>query len=265
MAASVAAFGAAAGLETFVLVKQDLGEEKLAPIAIYGPRLLRVQGPYDRLYDESLRLGEELGIYFMNSDVAMRVAGSRTIAFELCEQCGVVDWVVVPVSAGGNFRGIVQGFRDFKRLGLIDRMPRFICAQASGCVPIVKAFDAGCDHVEPFEGPQTIAHAIENPFPPSGNRVLKLLRETNGLALAVSDDAILSAQGELARMGLFVQPASAVPLAALRLARRCGIIKAGSRVALIATGSGLKYTAALARHQISWQDCSLDDVAEFLA
>ena len=134
MAASVAAYGAAAGLETVILVKGDLAEEKMAPIAIYGPRLIRVQGAYDGLYAESIRIGAEQGIYFMNSDVPFRVAGSRTIAFEIFEQTDgcLPDRVIVPTSAGGNIRGIINGFMDLKAAGLADRVPGFICAQAAG-------------------------------------------------------------------------------------------------------------------------------------
>lgn len=167
MAASVAAYGARAGIETVVLVNKGLPREKLGPIAIYAPRLIKVDGDYGRLYHESLRVGRQLGIYFINSDSPFRVLGSRTISYEIWEQAGesVPDWVVVPVSAGGNIRGIAQGFFDLVKVGLLDHMPRFLVVQAEGCCPIVRAFEEGAERVRRFDSPHTVAHAIENPFP----------------------------------------------------------------------------------------------------
>lgn len=264
MAASVAAYGAAAGMEAVILVKGDTDEEKMAPVAIYGPTLLRVEGAYDKLYRESLRLGEELGVYFMNSDVPFRVAGSRTIAFEIAEQRGfsVPDWVVVPASAGGNLRGIINGFEDLLSAGLTDRMPRFLCAQAQGCSPIVAAFDAGEERIKPFESPHTIAHAIENPFPPSGNRVLAELRKYDGIAMGAKEKEIVKAQKHMAHQGFFGQPASCVPLACLRNAREEGVVSEGATAVLVMTGSGLKYTAAFQAHKLKWKDCKLKELAE---
>lgn len=266
MAASVAAFGAAAGMETFILVKGDMAEEKMAPVAIYGSHLLRVQGAYDSLYSESMRLGGERGIYFMNSDVPFRAAGSRTISFEIAEDLGfsVPDWVVVPTSAGGNIRGIINGFEDLLRAEMTDRMPRFLCAQAAGCSPIATAFAAGKEKISRFPSPHTIAHGIENPFPPSGNRTLAELRKYDSVAVSVSEEDIIRAQADMARHGLFGQPASCVPLACLRKARADGTIAEGQTAVMVMTGSGLKYTAAFAAHELKWVDCGIEDLAEKL-
>ncbi len=262
MAASVAAFGAAAGLETYILVKGNVADEKMAPIAIYGAHLLRVAGPYDRLYNESLRLGLERGIYFMNSDVPFRSAGSRTIAYEIAEDRGfkVPDWVIVPTSAGGNLRGIINGFEDLLRAGLTDRLPRFICAQAANCCPMARAFAEGWTKIQRFEALETIAHAIDNPYPPSGNRIVAELRRLGGWALTAVEEEIVKAQADMARHGLFGQPASCVPLAVLRAARKQGVVKEGESAALVMTGSGLKYTTAFASHKLSWQDCDIADL-----
>lgn len=266
MAASVAAYAAAAGMEAYILVKGNVADEKLAPIAIYGARLFRVAGPYDELYGESLRLGAERGIYFANSDVPFRVAGSRTIAFEIAEGrgFGVPDWVVVPTSAGGNFRGIVNGFEDLLRAGYTRGMPRFICAQARNNSPIVTAFEMGRTRISRAPDLETIAHAIDNPFPPSGNRVLAELRRLDGVAVAVSEEEIVRAQADMARAGLFMQPASCVPLGALRAARASGIVGEGESAVLVATGGGLKYTAAFAAHRLNWRDCAISDLAELI-
>ena len=266
MAASVAAYGSYAGMKTTILVKENLADEKLAPVAIYGARLFRVAGNYDEVYSKSFELGKSKGIYFMNSDVPFRAAGSRTISFEIAESYGfdVPEWVIVPTSAGGNIRGIIAGFADLKRHGYTIRMPRFICAQAAGCSPIVKAFDKGEMKLERFPNPDTIAHGIENPFPPSGNETLALLKRYGGLAIGVSDESIISAQAEQASNGLFGQPESAVPIAAAYEAVKRGIINEKDRVITILTGAGLKYTAAFSRHKLSWHECHVNDLHKLI-
>lgn len=266
MAASVAAYGAFTGMQTTILVKENLADEKLAPVAIYGARLFRVAGNYDDVYSRSLELGAEKGIYFMNSDVPFRVAGSRTIAFEIAEDFGfdVPEYVIVPTSAGGNIRGIIAGFADLKRHGYTPKMPRIICAQAAGCAPIVSAFDKGESKISRFPNPDTIAHAIENPFPPSGNETLSLLRKHDGVAIGVSEESIISAQAEMAGNGLFGQPASCVPLAAAYEAKKRGIIGANDRVVSVMTGSGLKYTAAFAKHNLKWNECHVNELGKLI-
>jgi threonine synthase len=247
MAASVAAYGARGGLGTFILVSAGLPPEKMKPVAVYGPHLIRVEGGYHELYDESLRIGDRHGIYFINSDAPFRVEGSKSIAFEICEQLRfqVPDYVIVPVSSGGNFRGILKGFEEFRSAGLIDGIPEVIAVQAEGCAPIIEAFQGGGEKVGRVDSPKTIAHAIENPFPPSGNQVLRKLRENGGLALAVGDEEMLEAQTLMAQEGVFGQPAACAPLAATRRLLSDGYLKPEDRVVLIITGAGLKVPSAL--------------------
>ncbi len=266
MAVSVAAYGAAAGLNTVVLVSSDIPEEKLSPIAVHGAAVIRVEGDYGELYRYSLELGDRLGISFLNSDVPFRVEGYKTCSFELCEQTHyrVPDYVIVPTSAGGNIRGIVKGFEEFLRCGFIDRLPVVVCAQAAGCAPIHNGFEQGLARVERVTDPSTIAHAIENPLPPSGNRVLKKLREIGGVSVAVSDPEILSAQAMLAGVGLFAQPAGAVPLAAALKMANQGKFSPTDRIALIVTGGGLKYVAALSHHRLTTEACTLQSLEDTL-
>ena len=266
MAASVAAYGSYAGMKTTILVKENLADEKLAPVAIYGAQLFRVAGNYDDVYSKSFELGREKGIYFMNSDVPFRVAGSRTIAFEIAESFNfdVPEWVIVPTSAGGNIRGIISGFADLKRFGYTSAIPRFICAQAAGCSPIVAAFEKGETQVRRFPNPETIAHGIENPFPPSGNETLALLKKFDGIAIGVSEESIIAAQAEQASNGIFGQPESAVPIAAAYEAKSRGIINENDRVITILTGAGLKYTGAFSKHKLSWRECHVSELEKLI-
>lgn len=267
MAVSVAAYGSRAGLDTYILVNDQIAQEKLLPIAIYKPDLVKVSGDYGQLYYKSLELGREHGIYFINSDVPFRVEGYKTLSFEICEQMNfeVPDYVIVPTSAGGNLRGIIKGFEEFLACGYIDRLPTFVCAQASGCAPIVEAAKSEKDRIERFNSPSTIAHAIENPLPPSGNAVLKKLKALNGQFVAVTDEEIIKAQAKIAEAGMFVQPASAVSYAAVSALRKEGILTHRDKVVCILTGSGLKYTAAFEKHQLDIMTSTLEALGDFIS
>ncbi|WZL72528.1 threonine synthase [Clostridiaceae bacterium 35-E11] len=267
MAVSVAAYGSRAGLETFVFVNKSIAPEKLNPIAIYHPHLIKVEGDYGALYFESLSIGKENDIYFINSDVPFRVEGYKTLAYEICEQMDfdIPDYVIVPTSAGGNIRGIEKGFQEFKNCGYIDKVPKMICAQASGCSPIYQAYLNDEEIISRFEHPNTIAHAIENPFPPSGNQVLRKLREKDGIFVAVSDEEIVKAQAMLAAEGIFAQPASVVPLAAVKKLKETHLLQGDEKIACVITGSGLKYTAAFEKHDLNAMTCRLEDLHDFIS
>lgn len=264
MAPSVAAYAARHGLKATILVKAEMAAEKAGPIAIYKPDLIRVQGDYGRLYEESLVIGKRQAIGFINSDVPMRVEGSKTLAFEICEQLEfrMPDLVVVPTSSGGNVRGIEKGFREFMEAGFIDRIPKLIVAQAAQCSPIHNAFKIGEERIARFESKGTIAHAIENPLPPSGNQVLRMLGRNGGFTAAVTEEEILTAQSRLASEGLFGQPASAVPLAALYRLKDEGRLEGVERAVVIFTGSGLKASGVLSRQGWKERTCRLEELSE---
>jgi len=253
-------------MKTLVLVSSSIAAEKVNPIAIYNPCLVKVEGDYSKMYDVSLEIGEKLGIAFINSDATMRVAGYKTMAYEICEQCGfdAPDYVVIPTSAGGQVRGVFQGFLDFYNCGYIDRLPAMIVAQASGCAPIATAFEKDESQIRRFMNPHTVAHAIENPFPPSGNAVLRMLKQNGGLAATGSDDEILAAQRRLGEAGLFVQPASALTFAVVKKLAGAGKIRPGAKVICVLSGAGLKYTAALEMQPLQTHSCRLEDAAGFI-
>jgi len=244
MAASTAAYGARAGLDTFVLLKEGTPETSLRAAGIHGPRLVAVAGDYAALFRASLEAGKKLGITFMNSIDPYRMEGYKITAFEIFLQLGrrAPRSVIVPLSSGGHLLGLMRAFDDLRRAGMITAYPAFVGVQALGCAPLARAFDAGLPKFERLTEVRTIAHAIANPAPPAGNAVLRMIRERQGLLLAVSDGDMLEAQRELARVeGLFCQPESATTLAALKRLAAAGRIKEGDGPdILILTGSGLK-------------------------
>ncbi|MBO8181498.1 MAG: pyridoxal-phosphate dependent enzyme [Archaeoglobus sp.] len=255
MAASLSAYGAKAGLESIILVRPDIPEEKIYPIVVYGSRLIEVEANFGEIYWKSLELGKKVGIYFINSDDPFRVEGYKTIGFEIGEwmleggkesgkdgKDGEIDYIVVPTGSGGLLRGIMKALFEMKSSGIISKIPKFISVQAEGCSPIAKAYEEGNDRIEPIKEPKTIAGAIADPSPPSGNEVLRKLKK-HGRVLAVSDREILEAQRMLARSGIFVQPASATTIAAIRKLKDEGY--EDMKFMCILTGAGIKVPSAV--------------------
>ena len=267
MAASVAAYGARTKLKTIILVKEDIPSEKIDPILIYHPLLIKVKGDYGQIYYESLKMGQELGIYFINSDIPFRVEGSKTIAFEICEQLDWImpDFVIVPTSSGGNARGILKGFIEFYQNGMIDQIPRIVCVQLEGCAPIYQAWKNQKKEICQIVHPKTIDNAIANPFPPSGNEILRKLNQYDGSVITVSDQEAIDSQSLLAKEGIFAQPAATVSLAALKKLKHMGLLQKKDRCVAIITGSGLKYPGILRHYQFNNLDCNLEELKECIA
>jgi threonine synthase len=253
MAGSTAAYAAKVGFSCLVFVKEDTPQDKIVAAAIYGASIIRVKGDYGGLFRKSFEIGRRRGIAFMNSVDPFRIEGYKVTSYEIFEQLGPAAFrakaplmVFVPVSAAGHLIGLIRGFRDLHDLGLIPRLPVLVGVQASGCAPISRAFRRGSDRVERFPNPHTIAHAISNPTPPGGELALRLLRESGGSMMDVGETEIRRAHALMAsREGIFCDPASATPLAAVLKLKRRRHLPQGARVVLIVTGSGLKAMEAV--------------------
>jgi threonine synthase len=174
----------------------------------------------------------------------------------------VPDVVVVPTSSGGNISAIWKGFKELEAIGLIGRLPRMVAVQAEGASPIARAFKTNQDTVKPFGDTRTEAHSISNPDPPSGRRVLRLLRESGGLAETVTDREMLESQAALARYeGILAEMASVSGIAVLKGLVKSGQIEENARVVSIVTGTGLKDMETVARGSPgplrfdSWTEC----------
>ncbi|MFQ6076277.1 MAG: threonine synthase, partial [Candidatus Bathyarchaeia archaeon] len=200
MAASTAAYAAKAGIRGIVLIPSGTPMEKIVQMLICGAEVVAIRAPYPRIFEVALETSREHGMYMVHSDAPMRIEGQKTTSYEICERLGweSPNYVVIPTSSAGNISAQWKGWRELQEVGLVDALPAMVAIQAEGNAPIVKAFKGGRDYVEPTKEPKTIAHAIANPDPPSGRRALKILRESEGLAEAVSDREILEAQKLLA-------------------------------------------------------------------
>ncbi|TKX58824.1 pyridoxal-phosphate dependent enzyme [Halorubrum sp. SS7] len=242
MALSVAAHAAAADREAVILVAEDTPDSRLAMIAQHDPHLFRVHGEYGRLYHDTLE--DDLGAAFLNSDAPLRVAGQKTVAYEICEAFApdAPDAIVLPVSSGGQASGVWKALRELNAAGLLSATPRIYLAQAARCDPIAQSYRRGASRVEPVTGEPTAAVSINNADPPSGNRALAAVAETDGGVVSVPEEAMLAERDRLAAdAGVSVEPSCAVATAAVRDLAAAGEFGPDDDVAVILTGSGYKY------------------------
>ena len=244
MGASLAAYGAKAGLICHVLVPKVVDVGKLAQMIAYDA-VIEESGV---IVDDSIRkasaLAKETGWYQATAELnPLVVEAQKTISFEINEQFGVPDWVIVSMGSGGTIYSLWKGFKELKELGLTDSLPRMIGVQTEGCAPIVnelteQSSSKSCS-------PSTRALAILVGEPLQSELAIKAIQESNGLALTVSDADILTAELQVAKIeGVFAEPASAATVAALQKLKADRISSDSSVVCLI-TGSGLKATDVL--------------------
>jgi threonine synthase len=173
------------------------------------------------------------------------VEGKKTLGYELFEQLdrSLPDAIVYPTGGGTGLVGMWKAFDELQAMGFIGAArPRMVSVQAEGCAPVVKGFAEGAGKTEPWPSPSTRAYGLRVPSPIGGFICLRALRETHGTAVAVPEAEIAPAAQELSRRtGIDVCPEGGAAWAALRSLRQSGWLKAGERVVLFNTGTGLKY------------------------
>jgi threonine synthase len=249
LANSVAAHAARAGLASWIFIPHDLEVGKVVGTAVYGPRLVRVQGTYDDVNRLCAQVADRFGWGIVNVNLrAYYGEGSKTVAYEIAEQLGwrAPDAVIAPMAGGSLVTRIDKGFRDFAAAGLLDGPgPRIYGAQAAGCAPIAALVERGGDRIEPVV-PDTIARSIAIGSPADGRFAAKAIRASGGAAAAVTDAELVAGIRLLAETtGVFTETAGGVTVAAaLKLARE-GKLKAGDELVLCITGNGLKTIEAV--------------------
>ena len=247
LANSVAAHGAALGLESYVFIPSDLEEQKVLATGVYGTKLVAVKGNYDDVNRLCTELSAEREWAFVNINLRPYYAeGSKTLAFEIAEQLGfeLPDRCVVPIASGSLFTKVGKGFEEWRELGLVGDparpLPRMNGAQADGCSPVASAFAEGHDVCRPVK-PNTIAKSLAIGNPADGPYALDLARRTGGGVDSVSDDEIRAGIALLAQTtGIFTETAGGVTTAVLAKLAARGDIDPDERVVLVITGEGLK-------------------------
>jgi threonine synthase len=243
---ALAAYAARAGRPAWVFMPGDAPLANRLEIQRMGAELVLVQG----LISEAGRQAAEQARRRKQFDLSTfkepyRLEGKKTMGFELYEQFDgrLPDVILYPTGGGTGLIGMWKAFDELEQLGWIDgRRPRMVVVQAAGCAPIVRAFESDQDVASAWENASTVASGLRVPAPFASRLILRTIRESDGTAVAVSDDEIVQAQGELARSeGLLAAPEGAATWAAFKKLRIDGWLTPNQRVVLFNTGAGLKY------------------------
>ncbi|MGH7773477.1 MAG: threonine synthase [Candidatus Binatia bacterium] len=241
-AASLASLSAAVGMPCHIFVPKSAPVAKMAQLLVFGADVVPVQGSYDDAFRLCVEACQAFGWFNRNTGYnPYTVEGKKTVSMEIAEQLGwdTPDTIIVPVGDGCILSGVWKGFIDLKRIGLIGRLPRLVAAQAEGSQAIKQAFD-GDGIIRPVKV-NTLADSIAVSLPRNGVMAVQDLKDSRGLAVAVSDDETLEAMGLLGRTsGIFGEPAGVVALAALMKLCSAGAVRPEERVVILVTGSGLK-------------------------
>jgi threonine synthase len=250
LANSVAAHAARAGMRACVFIPSDLEQGKVIGSAVYGPTLVSVDGSYDDVNRLCSELGDKYPWAFVNINVRPYYAeGSKTLGYEVCEQLGwrAPDHCIAPMASGSLFTKIYKGIKELSWLGLIDwNATRMSGAQALGCSPIAEAWGRGSMNIRP-QKPKTIAKSLAIGNPADGYYALKIMKETNGAAAAVTDDEVIDGIKLLAETeGIFAETAGGVVISGLRQLIREGKVGEDEVVVAFITGAGLKTQEAVA-------------------
>ncbi|MCU1492944.1 MAG: L-threonine synthase [Acidimicrobiaceae bacterium] len=251
LANSVAAHAARAGMDSYVFIPSNLERVKIQTTAVFGGKLVAVDGNYDDVNRLCAELASEHPDWaFVNVNVRPYYSeGSKTLAFEVAEQLGweVPDHVVVPIASGSQLTKIHKGFHELTTLGLVEGgdSVRISGAQADGCSPVATAFADGSDVVRPVR-PDTIAKSLAIGNPADGWYALDVVRSTGGVVGSVTDAEIVEGMRLLARTeGIFAETAGGVTIATLAKLAASGVVRRDERVVAYITGTGLKTVEAL--------------------
>ena len=250
LAGSVAANAAAAGLEAYVLIPDNLEQGKVLGAMIYGAKVIAVEGNYDHVNRLCSQIAYKYGWGFVNVNLRPFYAeGSKTMGYEIAEDLGwrAPDHVVAPMAGGSLIGKIYKAFKEFETLGFIPKVnTKMYGAQATGCNPISNTVKTDALKVRPIRNPNTIAKSLAIGDPADGYFASQLIRETGGWSEDVDDDAIVDAMKLLAETeGIFAETAGGVTLAVAQKLLEQGRIDRDGSTVLCITGNGLKTQEAL--------------------
>src|SRR5215470_12242758 len=244
---SMAGLGAAGEMRVKILAPASTSPAKIAQVRAYGAEIQLVEGPREESEAEAIRQSNET-FYASHNWQPMFLEGTKSLAYELWEDFGyrAPDNVIMPVGAGSSLLGCAFGFRELKKAGQIEKLPRLFVAQPLNCSPIDASFRAGVDTPVSREVRKTIAEgtAIKNPM--RLREIIAAVRESGGGTVALAEDEIVAALRRLAHQGLFAEPTSASGAAALDKLAASGAIKANENTVVILTGTGLKAASTVA-------------------
>lgn len=249
-ASSLAGNAAAAGLETYIFVPARAPKGKIAQLLTFGATVISVQGNYEETFELSRAAIARWGWYDRNAAICPYLSeGKKTAALEIMEQLHwqVPDYLAVSVGDGCTIAGLWKGLKDLAAIGFLDHLPRLIAVQAEGCCPIVRAVREGGPWRPMPE--DTMADSIAVGVPRNADKALAAIRESDGIAVTVTDEEILETQSLLGRTcGVFGEPAGVAGTAGVRALCRQGVLGERDTVVTLVTGNGLKDVESAVRH-----------------
>ncbi|OGU60378.1 MAG: threonine synthase [Ignavibacteria bacterium RBG_13_36_8] len=245
-AGAMSAYSALAGMKAHVFMPKDVPQPFISECKALGAEVNLIDG----LITDCGKIAAEGVKKYGRFDVSTlkepyRIEGKKTMGYELAEQMNwnLPDVVIYPTGGGTGLIGMWKAFAEMEELGWVgSKRPRMVTVQSTGCAPMVKAFHDGKEFAEPFLNARTIADGLRVPAAVGDFLILRVLRESNGTAVAVTDEEIMDGTNAIGRTeGIFAAPEGGATLAAFNKLRKEGWIKDNENVVLFITGSGHKY------------------------
>ncbi len=257
--ASAAAYGAKAGLRTFVLIPDGyIALGKLSQAMMYGAEIIAINGNFDEALEVVMQIADKYPITLVNSVNPYRIEGQKTGAFEICEALGnAPDYHFIPVGNAGNITAYWKGYKEYFELKKITKTPKMMGFEAEGAAAIVKG--------EKILKPETIATAIRIGNPASWMHAEAARDESGGIINFVTDEEIIFAYKLIASTeGILAEPASAASVAGVIKAKGLGLINEGSKIVCVLTGNGLKDPDSAIKYSASQVKKTSSDIGDIL-
>ena len=245
LASATAAHAARAGIPCYIFIPHDIEQAKILQVQAYGANIIPINGTYDDANRLASYAGEKYNIGIVNINLrTYYVEGSKTLAFEVCEQLGwnAPDHVIVPTGSGAMLCAIDRGLKEFEKIDLItNNNTKITSAQPEGCSPIVDAIKNKTNVIQPVKKPNTLAKSLAIGEPGDGIFAVETVNNSGGYGENANDEEIRESIRLLASMeGIFAEPGGAISIAILLKLVRDGKIDANEKVVCYVTGNGLK-------------------------
>ena len=257
--AALAAYCALAGIPAIVFLPKDkVSLTQLIQPITHGVLTLSLDTDFDGCMKLVQEVCQKNDIYLANSMNSLRIEGQKTISFEIIQQFNwkVPDFVIVPGGNLGNVSAIGKGFQMFYDLGLVDSLPRLVCAQAKQADPLYRSYKNGFKTFESVQAKTTLASAIQIGDPVSYKKAIRALKAFDGIVEEATESELANAAGRANKTGLLSCPHTGVALAVLEKLVNAGVIQKKDRVVVISTANGLKFTDFLFKYHTD----QIDDV-----
>lgn len=262
--AALAAYAAAAGIPAIIFLPSGkVSTAQLIQPVANGAHVLALDTDFDGCMRIVKEVTQDNSVYLANSMNSIRIEGQKTVGIEIVRQFDweVPDWIIIPVGNLGNISALYKGLKLMRELGLIDKLPRLVAAQANKANPFYRSFLNGFAEKVAIHADKTLASAIQIGDPVSYEKAVQAVVETNGLVEAVTEHELANAAARADLTGMYTCPHTGVALAALFKLVARGQVKASDRVVVISTAHGLKFTS----FKVGYHEGKLAEVESELA